>query len=348
MNRMRVLIAILVISLARVALAEPRPSFSLEHFAWEATDVVVAGEGKEIDGDVVILESWKGTLAEGDRIVIPELAVFAPDAQRTVAKSFQPDPTRTERVTGNRMVLFLIAREGGETPRWMPVDATPGQTTVAAAWVESGSVFGFQQTFNPGPSELVALGLSDREMKEAVGTIDSQQHALARALESREPELVSAAMQTLVVSASPYVRLRIISVLGDHGVAGAAAARDILRNPSLLEDHDTAVEALAAAGGADAVPPLVELLREELGFWKKAAPDLRVGWWNDLEMEQGRLSSLRAHYGRAYAALHALRANRSPEVATVVGAFRDLWISAPQLGSGNHQIVRACDLVLGR
>src|SRR5262245_709907 len=98
-----------------------RPAFSLDAVAWQATHIVVATEGQKIDGELEILESWKGDLKKGDRIRIPELAAFAPKLERVIFKksSFTvrpfgselkappPDPPAPTHVTCARMVLFL-------------------------------------------------------------------------------------------------------------------------------------------------------------------------------------------------------------------------------------------------
>ncbi|MGD2114647.1 MAG: hypothetical protein PVG07_06335, partial [Acidobacteriota bacterium] len=57
------LLAFCTLLLAPSAGAGIRPSFHLDLVAWEATHVVVATEGPEIDGELTVLESWRGDLA---------------------------------------------------------------------------------------------------------------------------------------------------------------------------------------------------------------------------------------------------------------------------------------------
>src|SRR6185436_11191423 len=80
---------VILLLVPRDARAEIQPSFDLEHFSWKATDIVVVSEGERIDGEVVVVESWKGTLAEGDRITVPPLAHFAPEQRRIVSREWQ-------------------------------------------------------------------------------------------------------------------------------------------------------------------------------------------------------------------------------------------------------------------
>lgn len=52
------------------AAAGIRPSFGQESCSWYATHIVVVSEGDKIDGNVEVLESWKGDLKKGDRMSI--------------------------------------------------------------------------------------------------------------------------------------------------------------------------------------------------------------------------------------------------------------------------------------
>ncbi|MCD6051618.1 MAG: hypothetical protein K0Q55_3027, partial [Verrucomicrobia bacterium] len=61
-----------------------RPSFRLESSAWRATDIVVVTEGDLIDGNLDVLETWKGTLSPGAVLSLKELGKFATEESRTV------------------------------------------------------------------------------------------------------------------------------------------------------------------------------------------------------------------------------------------------------------------------
>ena len=60
---MRLLLAVLV--LAATSLGELLPSFFADDVAWGATHIVVATEGKTIDGKFTILENLAGNLEIG-------------------------------------------------------------------------------------------------------------------------------------------------------------------------------------------------------------------------------------------------------------------------------------------
>ena len=50
-----------------------RPSFNLDYCTWQATHIVIATEGDEIDGTLTVVDSWKGDLRPGEAVSIPDL-----------------------------------------------------------------------------------------------------------------------------------------------------------------------------------------------------------------------------------------------------------------------------------
>lgn len=331
MRTLRRLFLVTLLLPASITLGEIRPSFHLEICSWEATNVVVVTERDVIDGEVVVLESWKGALAAGERITVPELAAFAAAERRAVAPRWgRRDEAGPALVTGRRMILFLT-----------PHPHSLACKSVGVAWVEGGELFAFVQTMNPGPSVLIAIGIGENEAAKVVGNVVAASRVVEEVRAGEPPD----AAYRFVCSATPMVRHFMIAALGKAGPNGAAVLRDVLLDASRLEDHADAITALAEAAGAEAAPELIGVLEQELALWKRIGPDLKVGWWNDLSKETAELSALRAHYSRSYAALGALKTMRDPRSREVVLAFRDLWRSLPQLGT-HDQILRECDLVL--
>src|SRR5580658_2628 len=78
------LVALLTLIFMSQANAGTRPSFYLDACAWDATHIVVVTEGERTDGQVSVLESWKGDLKPGDNITVPELAAFEPQSSRII------------------------------------------------------------------------------------------------------------------------------------------------------------------------------------------------------------------------------------------------------------------------
>lgn len=327
--RPALLTAILV--LCGGAFAEIQPSFQLDVCAWSATDIVIVTEGETIDGIVDVLESWKGDLRRGDRITVSELAAFAPEASRAVAKTWDQGDQPQAVVTGSRMILFLPAGQHG--------------MNVSMAWIEDDQVFAFAQHMNPGPSELSRSGMRERQLAEVVDDIVRAQRTLTEAIRSNDSQKVASAVPPLLRIDSAHVRRMILESLGAAGEIAVPAIREVLYDESLLHHHADAIAALGKAGGRDAAADIAHVLKQELAFWQKVGPGLDANWWNS---ERDDLNLLRSHYGRVHGALPTLKGLRAEESRDVVTAFRTLWRAHPQLGGiGGDQLGRACDEVLG-
>src|SRR5580658_8870749 len=106
---------ILLCALAYPAFPAIRPSFHLDHSAWHATHIVLATTTTG-DGTFEVVESWKGDLHAGDRLVIPELRPPA-DAEPISAYPKFSEPTLCDPGTelvpkqpvGSRINLFLVS-----------------------------------------------------------------------------------------------------------------------------------------------------------------------------------------------------------------------------------------------
>src|SRR5262245_46364145 len=148
-----ILLTLILLS-ASQARAGIRPSFDLDTSAWNATDIVVATEGKKIDGVFRVLETWKGDLSVGDTISIPALASFGPETSRVVSDlRYQKEKGPRIVVSGDRMVLFLkrephqsATETGGGSSlssnsiRWKPTGVFD-DFNVSVTWMEEGKSF---------------------------------------------------------------------------------------------------------------------------------------------------------------------------------------------------------------
>ncbi|HVE59693.1 MAG TPA: hypothetical protein VNB22_22975, partial [Pyrinomonadaceae bacterium] len=83
-----------------------RPSFSLEYSAWNATHIVIAAEGEEIDGKLQILEPLKGDLGAGETIFLNQLAELKTENSRQICEDWNLKSS-VKYVSGSRMILFL-------------------------------------------------------------------------------------------------------------------------------------------------------------------------------------------------------------------------------------------------
>lgn len=291
--------------------------------AWQATDIVVVAEGEVNDGNVEVLETWKGNLARGARITVPALAAFAEE----------------ERLTGRRILLFLIA-DGGQ---WQPAHGSMQEST---AWIEDGMVFVIEYRRFSRP-HIRYTHNTEAEWKAWTGEALAMQQALREALPEADPAKIEAAVPSFFRADSDFLAETAIAALGDAGPKAVPALRRILSDDLLGWQSDDAVEALVKAAGDAAPAELAEVLAEDLAFWRRTASELKDEWWSDPELPEIVKQRLTTRYSRLETALAALRDARMNEAGEVVGELCVLWQSSPQLhGEGGGELQPACDAVL--
>jgi hypothetical protein len=138
------------------AFAKLTASFSVNS-AWRATHIVVV-ETTPIDGAFDVLESWKGDLPAGSRLVIPELIPASnavpiskypewrtPEGRSGVAEQIPKQPV------GSRMVLFLKHSkpmpDETKRPEWTGCGPGNGSDSmkISTVWIEDGTIYRFTQ-----------------------------------------------------------------------------------------------------------------------------------------------------------------------------------------------------------
>lgn len=330
------------------------PSFRLEPCSWEATHIVVVTEGDKIDGEVEVLESWKGDLKQGDKLSLPDLASFAPEKKRVVSKRFvggDQDEKLPATVSGSRMVLFLIHKQGKPeegkpaNTSWLPASKWR-EMHASVTWIEGGKVFAFVQEINPGPLQLIWLGLEEKELKKKMDAVVKAQSTLTEAIRKGDEAKLTTTALELLKPEPTFVSHAAILDLGKVE-KGLPALRAILKDEKLLQHHSTAVSSLRKAAGADAGPELVRVLEHELTFWKKVGPDLPKGWWNGAkgEIKRDEIERLRGHYDVAHSVVLELGSLRHASGREVVSEFGEYWKSLPQLVEVK-QLADVCDATL--
>jgi hypothetical protein len=354
---MRVPSASILLSLAivvcgsRAAEANWGPSFDVERAGWEARQVVVATEGERVDGHVTVLESWKGDLLRGQRLFIPSLAEFGRKESRAVSRGlFGPNPT-VSFVTGDRMLLFLgdeaagSSREAKERTFDVAVDGSARDSVV---WIEHRRAFAFFQESNPGDALLLDHATMEGDLHAEFERVDGLHADLIHALAIEAPASRASALAPFTMSDSRFARDEAFAALGKCGSAAVPALEELLHDGRKLEIHDSVIELLGAIGGAEVYAELLGVVREGNVYWRRVAPQLNDGWWND--MDNPDLEVLRQNYMRLYAALSAMENMRpTPESVAIATEVRDFWRSLPQLQTiGVDQISKACDALIPR
>ncbi len=250
---------------AATASAEILPQFQLDTCAWMATDIVVVTEGATIDGQVEVLETWKGEHLPGDKLTIPELAAFASEESRVTAKWLGGDgPVAPKFVSGSRMVLFLGA----------------GGVKESTAWIEGDTVFAFRQQTVPGDPELLALEASARMVRRKVAAI----LAIQRQFTERGADVA----RLLRGDDAIYVRRLVIAELAERGEEGLPGLRAILRDSAFSYEHAAAIVALGKAGGKDVGPELTEILRQQLAERDRAKTTAALHALTTMRYDGGR------------------------------------------------------------
>jgi len=192
---------ILLAVLARPAFSAIRPSFSLDYSSWHATDIVLVVT-TSADSVFEVVQSWKGDLRVGERLVIPELG----PAANALPISRYPKPW-SEAVGGGvseliprepvgaRMILFLKSSadteasasrtDGTEHRGWKPSDIMENMKA-STVWIDADQLFCFTQLMNPGPTVLSMLSDSEETLKDRVAEINGIQESLMAAAETKD------------------------------------------------------------------------------------------------------------------------------------------------------------------
>ena len=321
-----------------------RPSFSLDYCAWNATHIVIATEGEEIDGNFAVLESLKGDLGFGESISIQELSNFNSESSRQVKQSYSETPIASKYVTGAKMILFLRKNPTSKAI-WESADFYK-DFKVSVIWIEGEKTFAFIQTMNPGDSILVEFGKTEIEIRSRIFEINEIENSLNDVLKIENKTERAEELQDFVASDFYLAQKKAFDELKKCGENALPVLRKILKDQSLLEIHPDAIETLAMVGGKKVGNELTEIVKEEMSFWKETAPKLSEGWWNDINNPDTEI--LRNRYSKVLEAIYQLKNIKFRNCKKVVTQFRDFWRSLPQLEDkgGLNQMSEECDKLL--
>ena len=356
--KIRVASLIVVLLIVPRTYAGIRPSFNLDYCAWNATHIVVATEGNEIDGILTVLESWKGDLRPGEVISIPGLDSFKSPSSRELKKGFFGDKSHDppKYVSGSRIILFLKKKEQSAAiappaSRDVPVErqwepASGEGITWSVVWLEDEQPFAFIQIMNPGPSLLTSYGGSEQKIRERAFAVMRIRQELSEAVAIKDQPRRAEALESFTLSDLYYARDLAFAELQKCGPGALPVLRKMLKDPTLLNLHGEVIKALTAVGGKKVADELTAIVKDELEFWRATGPRLSNEWWNggdDTEREM-----LRNRYSKVLEALYSLRKLRTVGCKEIVIEFRDFWRSLPQLEnkSGLAQMSEACDKIL--
>ena len=346
----------LLSSISHQAFPDNRNSSPLDDLAWAATRVVLVVT-TATDGTFEVLESWKGDLRVGERVIVPELRPasdaipiarypksFLEAARGGVSELIPRQPV------GAHMILFLRCSTGQREQtremhgpagcRWEPLD--PMLTMKASAvWIDNGRLFRFTKFSVPGPTFLYEFPESQQTLQSRVAEIKAIQDEMATALAKHGAERAEL-LQPYVHSAVRSARQTALEELGSSGPLAAPTIRGMLDDPAFADEASELIGALVRADGENIGQDLTRRLQGELTFWRATGPSLAQGWWNE---DPRRNAPLRQHYMQTFQLVLGIeKTHYSPALNTVL-ELRDFWRSLAQLNdpSGLNQMADECD-----
>ncbi len=324
-----------------------RATFSPEYSAWSATDIVVVSEAATVDGNVGVLETWKGPLKPGDKLFVPELAEFAPQAKRAVYEGLAGNNQQpVTYVTGEKLVLFL--RKPQPAPATQKTTSFPDEAVVSFVWMEHNRIYGTVRDWNSDPGFLAALQLSESQMKARVSEVLRTQTALNAAVAVKNLAQRARALRPFLQSTNLGAQQLAFGEMSRCGEAALPVLRPMLRDETLLPLHGYIVDAMGVIGGASVEAQLIAMVGAETKFWKQTAPQLKIGWWGATGLSWSQATALRDRYMKLFSAIRALEPMRADKSRGAVVQLRDFWRSLPQLEdkSGLDQMSETCDELL--
>jgi hypothetical protein len=342
MRTRRLLLYLTLALLSQPGFCAVRPSFRLDLSAWRATDIVVVTSTPD-DGVFEVAESWKGELAIGEKVTLPELR---PDRHAPPISKYpksESDMLQTgvseqipRQPAGARMILFLVGP--GVSKTWKPSDLMSSMKA-SVLWMDHGQIFSFGQLFNPGPSVLHLSRLSEGEVRSRVAEIRGTQERAKSALAVLDGAERAERLRVFVNSNVPPARTFALEELGKCGPTATRAISGMLDDPAFADESPELIKALADAGGSATGPEMHRRLQQELTFWKSMAPSLAPDWWNQ---DPSIHVPLWQHYGQTHQLILGLKQiNYLTSLSTVV-ELRDLWQSSRSLSDGK-QLIEECN-----
>jgi hypothetical protein len=203
------------------------------------------------------------------------------------------------------------------------------------------------QWINPGPSDPIPLGMTERQMQKRVRELDRLRADLDRAVAVPDPGERAVALCPFLGSDVYAARQSAFKSLGECGEPALPTFRKLLADNSLGRRHWEVVRALSTVRSRQAGRELALLLGRELAVWKREGPRLPHAWWNGGGLEWAEVERFRERYGVALEAVRGLGEGGYWEGRQAVREFRYVWRSLPQLRE-IAQLGEECDRVLAK
>ncbi|MGA9545539.1 MAG: hypothetical protein WBQ85_18340 [Candidatus Sulfotelmatobacter sp.] len=349
--------AILILAIVPTAFGGIRPSFHLDHSAWKATHIVIALT-TATDGTFEVVESLKGDLHVGARLVIPDLRPL--DEARSLASYLESPESLLchpgshlipKQPVGARVILFLVSgtheppSEGkAEVGGWKPSDILDSMQA-SVVWIDNSGLYAFEQVTNPGLPLLCQLPESETDLRNRVAELAQMQSQIAVDLSVPDGAERAERLKQYVGSHILPVRLAALEGLGKSGPSAIPVISRMIDDRAFSGQSSDLIQTLVDAGGKAVGPELTRRLQRELEFWKSKGPSLRRGWWYE---DLNRNSPLRAHDSVTYELIVGLEKVRYSAALPTAAEFRTVWKSVPQAdnSSTEDEIGNECEKLI--
>ncbi len=245
---------------------------------------------------------------------------------------------------------FLIKGEEKEEPgqtaiiSWKPANLDWDEIGVSMAWIEQDQVFAFRQEMNPGPSELLATGMSGRRMHDRVVETVKYQNALFKAIAQSDQTKIAEALFPLLHMDSSCVGSYALVKLRKSGKHVLPVLGRVLSDEGSARWYYDAVNEIVTTKEGGAGLLLTGLLDCELSFWRMRGPSINPHW---CDIDDEELEFLHDRCRKVDALLMGLQELQFSGCQKEVADFKDTWLRLPQLfGMGPDGIVETCDTIL--
>jgi len=319
---------------------------------------VGAVHSRPADAAFEVVESLKGDLEVGARLVIPDLRP-SNDAEPIASYLAASKPAFChpgshlipKQSAGSRVILFLVRGDdqhatGGkdEIEGWKPSDIM-NSMQASAIWIEGSDLYAFMQVVNPGLPLLCTLRESQTDVRNRIAEIDQIQAQMALDISLPDGAGRAERLEQYVISNIRPVRFSALKELGKSGPSAIPVISTMIDDPAFASESSELIHALVDAGGKKAGAELTRRLQRELEFWKSKGSSLRRGWWNE---NLNEYSPFRAHNSVTYELIVGLEKIRYRDALPTVVEFRKVWQSAPpaDTSSTEDEIGRLCQELL--
>ncbi|HZU97782.1 MAG TPA: hypothetical protein VFF73_13865 [Planctomycetota bacterium] len=283
---------------------------------YEATDIVVTSV-EPTAGRATVLEPWRGHVAAGTRLLLPDLAAIGSESRRTVILHDRA----TRLVVGtDRVVLFLRKNADG--------------TFEFARRIQFATVFlGFSQAYAPSLfgsyNGLGPLGLDATGLHAHVSEIDAFTTDLVATRKIADLARRAEALVPLVTSGSS-LRSEAVQELRSCGKAALPTLRKLIARKSLLALRAELLALLVEAAPEESVTDVRALLVEETRFFRAHARSFEGSWWQGAGLaSQDELDELLGRLNAARIALGAADGMEDGPTRAAATELRALWRTDP-------------------